>query len=300
MNTITFAKTVGLTEYEEPMLIESQKESWDWKKIFTVAKMNKRQWQTYQYTGFGEANLSDELEAVTFEPAYELDPITFTAVKYTKGFMVSEELEEDNTQIKSLLRDWARSVGRSHRYAREVCAASLLNNAFTASTATYGWDGVEMCGAHTTTSGTSIDNDLGPTSLSWDTLWDMRKYFQYSIFDEAGLPITDNPMYLVGHPALGDTVEAILKSPGKYDEADLHANTMKDAFTWIPCRLLSSQTAYFVLGEEMKSHLHFRVKKDVTTVWKDAYENIGRKCRTHQRFAYGFSDYRFIVGNPGA
>ena len=298
MDTTTFAKTVGLTKYTKPMIIESRKPSWEWGKIFKAGTMEAGTWQTYQYTGFGAAHETDELEAVQFDEAYELDPIVLTAVKYTKGFMVSEEMEEDNQQIPALLTNWARSIGRVQRYAREVCMASIFNNSFDSSYD--GWDGVELCGSHTTNSGTTIDNDLGPTSLAWDTLWDQLKYFDYQIYDEAGLPITGTAKYLVTHPVNRDTVEAILESPGKYDTADRHANTLAGSVTPIYCRLLSSQTAYWIVGEEQMDHLHFLVKKEITSRWKDAFENIGRKNRTHQRFAYGFSDYRFIVGNPGA
>ena len=298
MNTITWAKTVGLTMYEKPMILEAKKDEWEYKKLFSVGKMDKGQWQTYQHAGFGAANLTDELELVQFEDASELDPVVLTAVKYTKGYVVSEELEEDNTQIPGLLGSWAKSVGRGHRYAVNVSTASIFNNAFSSSYT--GWDGVEMCGSHTTNSGTTIDNDLGPSSFSWDTYWDMVKYFDYQIYDEAGLPMTDTPRYLVLHPSQRDVVEAINKSPGKYDSADLHANTLKGISEPVYCRLLDSTTAFFLVGEMMKDHLLFKQRKPVTTKWSDAFENIGKKCRTHQRFAYGFTDYRFVVGNPGA
>jgi len=297
MNTIDFAKTVGLTEYERPMLLESAKDEWPYKECFSIGKMDKGQWQTYQHTGFGAANITNELELVQFDEAHELDPITFTAIKYTKGFVVSEELEEDNTQIKGLLGLWAKSVGRAHRYAVNVATTSIFNNAFDPNYV--GWDGVELCGTHTTDSGQTIDNDFPAASFGWDTVWDMVKYFDYQIYDEAGLPLTGSPAKLILHPSLRDTAEAIFKSPGKYDSTDLHANTLKAVCNPIYNRLLSSTTAFFMLGSDMKDFLHLRHRKPVTTKWNDAFENIGRKCRTHQRFSYGFSDYRQMVGNPG-
>jgi hypothetical protein len=299
MNTATFAKTVGLTLYEKPFKVEADKKVWDWDKAFTSGKMTRNQWQTYQYTGFGSAVLGGELEPVVFENAFELAAYTITAIKYVKGFIVSEELEDDSWQIKGLLGKWAKSLGRSQSYAREVSLASVFNNAFSSSFT--GWDSVELCGSHTTTSGTTIDNDLGPSSLSFDTLWDMQKYFAYSIFDEAGLPVTDTPRLLQCHPALQDTVEKILTSPGEPDSGDRNANTLADkGITPLYNRLLSSQTAFFLHGAMMKEYLHFLQRIPVRVKWKDAFENIGRKCRTHQRFGYGFSDYRCIVGNPGA
>ena len=298
MNTATFAKTVGLSLYEKPMMIEATKDEWEYKKAFTVGTMKNGSWQTYQYTGLGAANLTGELELVQFDEAQELDPIVFTAIKYTKGFVISEELEDDNRQIKGFLGSMGKSVGRAHRYAINVATSSVFNNAFNS---TYdGWDGVELCGSHTTASGDTIDNDLGPSSLSWDTYWEMMRYFDYGIVDEQGLPLTDTPKMFVTHPYNRELMEAILKSPGRFDRTDLHANTLKDTTEVVYNRLLSSTTAFFMMGSNMKEHLHLRIRKPVKTVWDNAFENIGRKCRTHQRFSYGFSDHRYVAGNPGA
>ena len=115
MNTATFAKTVGLSLYEKPLKIEADKDEWPYKEAFTVGTMKDGSWQTYQFTGVGAANLTGELELVQFDEAEELDPIVSTAVKYTKGFVISNELEEDNRQIKGFLGAMGKSVGRAHR-----------------------------------------------------------------------------------------------------------------------------------------------------------------------------------------
>jgi hypothetical protein len=302
MNTSTFAKTVALTWYDKPFKIAADESVWDWKKLFSVSKMEFGQWQTYQYTGFGSANQLGELRPVVFENAYELAATTISAVKYAKGFILSEELQDDNRQIKGLLQSWAKSLGRSHSYAREVAVASVFNNAFDSSYT--GFDSVELCGSHTTNSGTAIDNDLGPSSISYSTIWDMVKYFNYQIYDEAGLPVSDVPIYIQTNPANQDVLDEILKTRGpnrsKPDSADNNANVLPDRLTPVYNRLLTSTTAYFMHGKKMKDHLIFKQRKPMSVKWKDAFENFGRKCRTGQRFGYGFTDYRFLVGNPGA
>jgi len=299
MNTITFAKAVALTKYEEPMLIEDGRDSVNWKPLFTHGKMKANSWQTFQITGFGEADQRSELQAVTFEEAAELDPITFTAIGFVKGFVVSEELIDDNIQITNLLGKWSTSVGRVMRLAREKSAMSIFNNAF--DVAYPGWDGVELCGTHTTYSGDTLDNDFPATSFDWDTYWDLIRYFTYQMIDERGLPMSAEPWQMVMHPILQERWEAIMKSPGKYDTGDNHANTLKDKQTKVTFnRHASSTTAYFMMSKEQRDHFHFRIKKAVETKWHEAFVNIGKLCRNHQRFAFGFSDHRYIVGSPGA
>lgn len=298
MNTVTFSKTVGLTKFEKPMLIQSQERAWDWKKLFTMGKMNAGTMQFYQYTGFGQAEQLGELQLVPFDQAYELDSVTLTAVKYVKGFMLSEELEDDNQQIGDLLGQWGRALGRSHAYAQDLCAASIFNNAQSSSYT--GWDSLALLSnSHSTQSGTTIDNLYAASTFSWDVAWDLEKYFAYQIYDEAGLPITDEPAYLVYHPVLRDTVQPLYKSPQRYDVNDNEVNTLKK-MQLVECKLLSTTTNYFMLGSEMKNYLQFRQRRPLRTAWEDAFQNMGRFCRTDQRFAYGFTDYRFIIGSTGA
>ena len=297
MNTATFGKSVGLALYTKPHKIEADKKVFDWEKVVKDGTMDRATWQTYQFTGFGTANLTTELQKLKYESAFELDPIVFTAIKFTKNFIVSEELEEDNWQLKNLLGVWAKSTGRSQSYAREVAISSMFDNAFDSDYA--GWDSVELCGSHTTNSGTTIDNDLGPSGISYDTIWDGIKYFNYQIFDEAGLPVSDTPKILQTHPKNQDVVEEVLDS--KLKDADYTINTLKgQSLTPLYNRLLSSTTAFFLHGAMQKDYMHFLQRKAVEVKWKDAFDNMGKKCRSSQRFAYGHSDYRCILGNPGA
>jgi len=303
MNTTTWSKTVGLTDYEKPMKVEAAKgsEVWNYPDIFTMGKMNKAgQMKFYHYTGLGVPNLRTELQPVVFNQGYELGDYTITAVKYALGFVISEEWEEDNTQIQGLLKKMTSSVGTGMSNVDASVTASVFDNAF--DTTNYpGWDSKAMCDSHTANDGTAIDNDLGPTSISKDTLWDMVRYFDYQIYDEAGLEVNDMPWRLVTHPTNRETLEKILKSPLESDTGDNNANTLKDkGLKACYCRKQSSTTSFFVLGKKMKEHLLFMVKKPLTVKWKDAFEVIGRKCRNHKRIGYGFTDYRFIVGNPGA
>lgn len=298
MSTSTWSKTIGLTKFEKPMLIQSSKPAWDWQKLFTMGKMNAATMQFYQYTGFGSAEQLGELELVPFEDAYELDSVTLTAVKYVKGFVLSEELEEDNTQISDFLSQLSSAIGRAHAYARDLCAASILNNAQSASYT--GWDSLALLSnSHSTNSGTTIDNLYTAASFSWSVARDLEKYFSYSIFDEAGLPISTKPKYLAFHPSIRDTVYPMYRSPMRYDVTDNEVNTL-DKVELVECRLLSTTTNYFMLSEEMKNYLQFRQRRPIRTKWQDAFQNMGRFCRVDQRFAYGFTDYRFIIGSTGA
>lgn len=298
-NTNTFPKTVSLSLYEKPMLMEDARDSVDWKPLFTHGTMKAGSWQTYQIVGFGEADRREELEPITFEEPGELDAITFTAIEYVKGFMISQRLKEDNTQIPDILGKWAKSIGRIMRLAREKSAMSIFHNAFDVSYP--GYDGVELCGTHTTYSGDTLDNDFPATSYGWDTKWDLIKYFRYQMVDERNLPMSADPWCWILHPSLEDVHEAIMKSPGKYDEADLHANTLKDKGTKVVYdRHASSTTAYFLMAKEQRDAMHFRIKVPVETKWHEAFVNLGHLNRNRQRFAYGFSDHRYIVGSPGA
>lgn len=301
MNTSQWAKTVGLTDYQKPFMVRSKQYCWDWKKLFDVGKATRGKEAWYPFTGFGAAEAIGELENVPYHDPQELDSITLTAVKYGLGFTISEEMEEDNTQLPSLLGDMGRAMGASHAYIRDALAADVYNEAFSTTNQTV-WDAAALCSTHTTkVSGDTITNSQTAASLSKSTLWDMIKYFDYGIVTQAGLPaVASGPFYLIVHPSKRDVVEAILGSQLEPGTANNDINTLRDKqIIPVYCRLLSDTSRYFLQSADQKRWMPFWIRKDVTTKWDDSFDNIGRKCRTHQRFMVGPITYEYIVGNDG-
>jgi hypothetical protein len=301
LNTNQWSKTIGLVDYQEPFIISSRKYCWDWHKLFDMGKAKRASEAFYSYTGFGAPVALGELVNVTYRDPSELDSLTLTAVKYALGMVISEEMEEDNTQISGFVKKMGTELGKSHAYIRDVLAANVYNEAFSTTNQTV-WDDGALCAAHTTkVSADTITNSQTAAPLSKSTLWDMLKYFDYGIVTQAGLPaIATGPFHLITHPSNRDKVEKILGSPLESDTADNNKNTLADKkIIPVYSRLLSDTARYFLQASEQQQYMPFWIRKDVTTKWGDSFDNIGRKCRTHQRLLVGPVTYEYIVGNDG-
>jgi len=301
MNTAQFAKTIALTLYDKPMRVAAGEKVFEWDKVVDNGTMKYATWQTYQFVGLGAANRTNELQAISYEGGAELPAVTITAYKYTKGFMLSAELEEDNRQIPGFLGSMAASTGEGHRYAREYAIAQLFVNILGT---TLSYDSVAVCGAHTTNSGTTITNyDTTPSALSYSNLWDGCKYFSYGIYNEAGLPITDQPVYVQTHPENQDVLDNLLKTRGpnrsEPGSADNDSNVLP-MLQPLYNRLLTSQTQYIVHGKKQKNSILFKQRVALSSAWDDAFDLDGRKCKSRQRFGTGVTDHRFIYASAGA
>lgn len=294
MTTAAWSKAVSLKFYEKPFIINAMEKIFDYDKLFTIGVQTDQQWQTFQYAGFDRVGEVPELQLVPFSDAYELSPIIFTAVKYAAGFVFSEEMEEDNRNIGSWLPSLAKAQSDEFKYAEQIAMTSIFENAFDSNYS--GWDGVELCGTHTTNNGATYTNYGGVLDISFSAVWDAADYFSSTVINEAGLPVKDVPYCIHYNPTRDRIVEKILKNTWEPDSSDRNVNTL-NKFKMIPCpnRLLTSGK-WFVHGKKMKDFLHFRRRKPITMKWDDAYQNIGRMCRVHERFSKGFSDSRFIFG----
>lgn len=300
MNTIQWSKTVGLTDYNEPFYVAADTKIWDWRKIYDTGKSTRATEAWYTYSGIPAPELTGELEEVSFETPVELDAITLSTVKYARGWILSEEMEDDNLRLPGLLSKMAKSLGAGHGYIQDMAATYPFNQAFSSTYQTV-WDGTELCGTHTTkVSADTITNEQTAASLSKDSIWDMIKYFDYGIVTQDGLPASDTPKFLIAHPSKRDIIEKIFESPMESDTTDNNKNTLSNkGITVIYNRLLTDTERYFLVGSKMKDYLIYRQRKPITVKWKDAFTTIGKMCRTHQRFMCGPISFEYIVGNDG-
>jgi hypothetical protein len=294
MTTAAWAKMVALEHYDKPFLISAKEKIFEYDKIFSNKKMDYKTWQTFQFAGPSTPGAVDELQLVPFDDSFELGSVTATAVKYANGLIVSEEAEEDNRNITSWLSQLASEYSQGHMYVTQVAMTSVFENAFDSNYAM--WDGTEMCGTHTTNEGSTYTNYGGTGDITWTNIWNAFDYFSSVIINEAGLPISDEPACIQYYPTKARLVEDLLANDYKPSTTDNDLNTIKSRkLTPVPNRLLTSGR-WFIHGKRMKQYLLFLRRKKLTVKWKEAFQNIGKFCRMHQRFTYVVVDPRFIYG----
>lgn len=298
--TYSHAKAISLVSYLPTYRSESEQYDWPWQSISTIKNTSNATEQVFSTAGLPMAQSRGQGEPAFFSDMAELAATTFTVAKYSVGTTFSDELISDNRNLPDLMKEAGAACGRSHAAAVDLVVAQIFNRAFNSSYTMF--DGTEMCGTHTLNSGDSLDNDLGPTSLSYTSLWTSINYFETSMKNQAGLYEVDTPKVLVCHPSLLGTARKLLESGGEPDTASTNnANTVqKYGLRIVTSRYFSSSTAWFLLGEKFKRDLCFFWNwKKRSKQWPDN-ENGGIKIKAEQRFAVGARDFIHIVGNPGA
>jgi hypothetical protein len=278
---------------------KSELQYWDWNKIVTKKPTKRATEQVFSWAGLGVARETNELQDIYYRDLSELAATTFTVGKFTLATMFSHEFLQDNLHLPELLKEAGEEMGDGHRYIRDQAVAQVFNRAFNSSFTMY--DGVELCGTHTLKSGDTLDNDLAPASISFDNVWLMLDYFSTTMLSQDGLNLRDTPKYLLYHPVKEKLVRAVLQSELEPGTADNDKNTVKSFnLVPIPCRFLSTDTNWFIMGEKFPNDFCFFTREKPQTAMQDDFDRMGTKCRSYQRFALGVKEFIRIVGNPGA
>ena len=98
-------------------------------------------------SGFGAAPTKSEGSAVNFDDANEAYTARYNHETIALAFSITEEAIEDNLYDRLGSR-YTRALARSMAHTKQVKAAAVLNNAFTAG-ASAGGDGVALCATTT-------------------------------------------------------------------------------------------------------------------------------------------------------
>jgi hypothetical protein len=298
LTTYAFAKSVALTDYMPPFRQAKEQVTWPWEKIVSKKKTNRATEQVFSYTGLPAANQTGELEPIYYADAAELAATTFTVTKKTLATMFSHEFLQDAWHLPDMMAEAGKMAGESQAYVRDLAVAAILYGAF-ATTTTY--DSSYLCDSHTMKNGGTYDNDLGPSSITFDNLWLMINHFETAPVTHQGLYLKDTPKYLIYHPSKEKEVRAVLRSDWKPGGADNDYNSVQDYnLVPIPCRFLTTTTHWFIAGSRFKNDFLFFEREGVKTAMEDDFDRMGVKFRSYQRFAVGVRDFLWIVGNPGA
>src|SRR3989304_5839500 len=122
-------------------------------KIFNILTSDRDLETDSATTGFGKMIQTSELGSLDYEDPLKMYRTTYTHLKYTKGFKVSQELLEDDQN--NVIMQMPRALAKAVVYTTEDIGGDVFNNAFSTSYTSYG-DGKPLCStAHTRVDGGS-------------------------------------------------------------------------------------------------------------------------------------------------
>ena len=273
-------------------------------KIYNVQKSNSATETDYGLGAFGDwEERTGELDTVAYAKISEGGEVTYTHKAFTKGFMISRELNDDEKygQMKKM----AKALARAGRAKVEKDAIQVLTKGFQGQSDTFkGRDGKELFhNAHDLVDSEKTCSNILTEELSEQSL---KKAIQMmaSQLDEAGNLIQMKATKLIVPPALEDTALRLLHStqlPGtNHNDTNEY---LKDRLSVVVMDYLATTAGgndkFWFLQDGNRHELNFfwRIKPEFKH--EEDFDTFVAKYRGYMRYSYGFSDWRGMVGSTG-
>ena len=270
-------------------------------EIFEEESSDRAFEEEVMLSGFGTAPVKAEGNAISFDDAQETYTARYTHETIALAFSITEEAIEDNLYDRLASR-YTRALARSMSQTKQVRAATVLNNAFTAGASAIG-DGVALCSSsHPSLSGNqrnllSTAADLNETSLE-QMLIDIA-----GLTDERGLKIAVRGMKLIIPKELQFIAERVLNSnlrPGTADN-DINANKSMGMLPdgAVVNHFLTDTDAFFIKTDAPNGFKLFQ-RTPIKTAMEGDFDTGNMRFKARERYSFGVSDWRSVFGTPGA
>ena len=273
-------------------------------KIYNVQKSNSATETDYGLGAFGDwEERTGELDTVAYAKISEGGEVTYTHKAFTKGFMISRELNDDEKygQMKKM----AKALARAGRAKVEKDAIQVLTKGFQGQSGAFkGRDEKELFhNAHDLVDSEKTCSNILTEELSEQSL---KKAIQMmaSQLDEAGNLIQMKATKLIVPPALEDTALRLLHStqlPGtNHNDTNEY---LKDRLSVVVMDYLATTAGgndkFWFLQDGNRHELNFfwRIKPEFKH--EEDFDTFVAKYRGYMRYSYGFSDWRGMVGSTG-
>lgn len=235
--------------------------------------------------------------AIEYDDFDQLYKTTFTHVEYAKGFKVERKLVDDDlyNEINARPRQLALSSIRT----REKNAASVFNNAFSASFT--GGDAVSLCNAShplAPTHAGDTQSNTGTLALSYDNVVAARETMR-AFTDDRGELTTVIPDTLLVPPELEEEAFTIWRTMNKPDTADFHDNFvqgfLRQVIVW---DYLTDANNWFLIDSARAKEFLIWLNRVATEFAMDPTSDfrLEARFRGYERYSYGWSDWRFVLG----
>jgi len=271
------------------------------KEIYETESSERSFEEETKLSGFSQAPVKNEGNSIAYDNAQEAWTARYTHETIALGFSLTEEAVEDNL-YDTLSARYTKSLARAMAYTKQVKAANVLNNGFTAAFA--GGDGQPLfSNAHPLVSGGTNSNiptvaaDLNETSLE-------NAVIQIAAWtDERGLLIAAKPRKLIIPPALQFVATRLLETELRVGTTDNDVNALKNNGS-IPegyaiNHFLTDTNAWFLTTDVPNGMKHF-VRAPLTTSMDGDFDTGNVRYKSRERYSFGWSDPLGMYGSVGA
>ena len=271
------------------------------KEIYDTETSERSFEEETKLSGFSAAPVKNEGAAIRYDNGQEAWTARYTHETIAQGFSLTEEAIEDNL-YDSLSARYTKALARSMAYTKQVKAAAVLNNGFTAGYT--GGDGQTLFSAsHPLVSGGVNSNipstpaDLNETSLE-------AAVIQISLWtDERSLLIAAKPRKLIVPPALQFVATRLLETELRVGTNDNDINALKNNGS-IPegyaiNHFLTDTNAWFLTTDVPNGMKHF-VRTPLQQSMDGDFDTGNVRYKSRERYSFGWSDPLGMYGSSGS
>jgi hypothetical protein len=271
------------------------------KEIYETENSERSFEEETKLSGFSAAPVKNEGAAIAYDNGQEAWTARYTHETIAQGFSLTEEAIEDNL-YDSLSARYTKALARSMAYTKQVKAAAVLNNGFTAGY--NGGDGVPLFSAsHPLVSGGTNSNvpttpaDLNETSLE-------AAVIQISLWtDERSLLIAAKPRKLIVPPALQFVATRLLETELRVGTNDNDINAIKNNGA-IPegyaiNHFLTDTNGWYLTTDVPNGMKHF-VRVPLQQSMDGDFDTGNVRYKSRERYSFGWSDPLGMFGSAGA
>jgi len=229
----------------------------------------------------------------------------YTHVEFAKGFVVQRKLVDDN--LTDISFDDARELGDAAFRKREKGAASVLNNAFTASGTNEdgllieGPDKVALVSAshpHSQDDATTQSNKA-TKSLTASALSEVRRAHM-QLTDDRGDLMDVMPNELIVPPELEDTALTVGGSLLDPASANNAINPQQGRFGIRTWHYLTAAKNWFIADSSRRARsLLWYDRIPLEFGREEDFDTLQAKFRAYMRYSYGWRDWAWIYGSEG-
>ena len=271
------------------------------KEIYETEKSERSFEEETKLSGFSAAPVKNEGQAIAYDNAQEAFTARYNHETIALGFSITEEAVEDNL-YDSLSARYTKALARAMAYTKQVKAAAVINNGFTAGYV--GGDGATLFSTqHPLVNGGYNSNrpttgaDLNETSLE-------AAVIQIAAWtDERGLLIAAKPRKLIVPPSLQFVATRLLETSLRVGTADNDINALKNNGS-IPegytiNHFLTDNNGWYLTTDVPNGLKHFE-RSPLENKMDGDFDTGNVRYKSRERYSFGWSDPLGVFGSPGS
>jgi len=252
------------------------------------------------FTGFGRAQLKSEGAAVSFDDAQESFTARYNHETVALAFSITEEAMEDNL-YDTFAKVRSRALARAMANTKQVKAAAIFNNGFTAGDSAIGDGQAFFSASHPVVGGGTQSNLLAASDLAEAAL-ETALISIDGTKDDRGILIGAQAQSLHIPSDLKFTADRLLASPGKVGSANNDINAIRNMGVipggYMVNRRFTDTNAYFIKTDVPNGTKMF-VRVPLQTKMEPDFDTGNVRFKARERYSFGVSDWRGFFGSAG-